>query len=86
MIEPDNTIAGGDSSTSSELLQIHGSNRVRAPRPQIFTPYFTTKSEGEGTGLGLYICNLIVTGHGGTMSIDDAPGGGAMFTVRLPAT
>lgn len=55
-----------------------------ALRTQIFTPFFTTKPEGEGTGLGLYICHHIVTGHGGTLTLDDAPGGGAQFTIRLP--
>ena len=54
-------------------------------REQIFSPFFTTKGEGEGTGLGLYICGTIVTGHGGTITVDDAPGGGARFIVRLPA-
>ena len=53
-------------------------------RARIFTPFFTTKPEGVGTGLGLYICSNIVTGHGGTITVDDAPGGGAMFVIRLP--
>ena len=55
-----------------------------ALRTQVFTPFFTSKPEGEGTGLGLYICSHIVAGHDGTLSIDDAPGGGAQFIIRLP--
>jgi signal transduction histidine kinase len=53
-------------------------------RERIFTPFFTTKPEGEGTGLGLYICRNIVIEHGGTLLVDDAPGGGARFFMRLP--
>jgi signal transduction histidine kinase len=37
-----------------------------------------------GTGLGLAICRTIVEHHGGAIAVDDAPGGGACFTVRLP--
>jgi signal transduction histidine kinase len=38
-----------------------------------------------GTGLGLAIVREIAVGHGGTVTVDDAPGGGALFTVQLPA-
>mgnify|MGYP005842070657 CR=1 FL=1 len=55
-----------------------------AIRGRIFEPYFTTKQQGEGTGIGLSVCHGIVTAHGGTIAVDDAPGGGARFTVRLP--
>lgn len=48
----------------------------------IFEPYFTTKS--EGSGLGLWIAQQIVAAHGGTIRAANAPGGGAVFTVRLP--
>ena len=37
-----------------------------------------------GLGLGLYVCREIVEGHGGSISAENAPGGGARFTVRLP--
>ena len=48
----------------------------------IFTPYFTTKS--SGTGLGLAIVYQIAEGHGGRVSVGNAAGQGAEFTLTLP--
>ncbi|WP_158639091.1 hybrid sensor histidine kinase/response regulator [Elioraea rosea] len=53
-------------------------------RRRIFEPYFTTKPVGVGTGIGLSVCHGIIAAHGGTITIDDAPGGGARFTITLP--
>jgi two-component system NtrC family sensor kinase len=50
----------------------------------VFEPFFTTKREGEGTGLGLSICQGIVKEHGGHITLDTRPGGGATFTLELP--
>jgi PAS domain S-box-containing protein len=52
---------------------------------QVFKPFFTTKSDGEGTGLGLYICDNIIKEHGGTILLESAPGRGATFRIRFPA-
>lgn len=49
---------------------------------RIFEPYFTTK-EG-GTGLGLALARKIAQEHGGEIRAENRPGGGALFTVRLP--
>jgi signal transduction histidine kinase len=48
----------------------------------IFDPYFTTKS--EGSGLGLWIAQQIVTAHGGSLQAQNGPSGGAVLTIRLP--
>ena len=48
----------------------------------IFDPYFTTKT--EGSGLGLWIAQQIVTAHGGSLRVENAPGGGAIFAMLLP--
>ncbi len=55
-------------------------------KSKIFEPFFTTKPSGEGTGLGLSLSHEIVTqGHGGTMRVEDSPGGGATFVISIPA-
>lgn len=54
-------------------------------RPHLFEPFFTTKAPGEGTGLGLSVVDRIVTDHDGTVTVHDAPSGGAVFVVQLPA-
>ncbi len=48
----------------------------------IFDPYFTTKP--EGSGLGLWIAQQIVTAHGGRLQVLNAPDRGAIFTILLP--
>ncbi len=51
---------------------------------EIFTPFFTTKEPGSGTGLGLYISRRIIEEHGGSISFRCEPPGGTIFSVRLP--
>ncbi len=55
-------------------------------RSRIFDPFFTTKAVGQGTGIGLSVCHGMVTAHGGSIAVDEAEGGGALFTVLLPAS
>ncbi len=52
---------------------------------KIFDPFFSTKSSGEGMGLGLSITQNIISGFGGTISAGNIPDGGAVFSVKLPA-
>ncbi|MGA8345328.1 MAG: ATP-binding protein [Candidatus Sulfotelmatobacter sp.] len=57
---------------------------IKDPK-RIFDPFYTTKSVGKGTGLGLSICYGIVKEHGGDITANNAPDGGAIIEVRLPA-
>lgn len=51
---------------------------------RVFDPFFTTKPVGQGTGLGLSISYGILADHGGRLSADNRPGGGARLTMELP--
>lgn len=53
-------------------------------RERIFDPFVTTHSDGEGTGLGLYLVEEIVSEHRGVIVVESPPGGGARFSVWLP--
>ena len=49
----------------------------------MFTKFWTASS-GGGSGLGLYIVNGLVRAHGGAVTIEDRPGGGASVTATWP--
>jgi two-component system NtrC family sensor kinase len=53
-------------------------------REHIFDPFFSTKKEGEGTGLGLYICRKIIAEHEGRLLVESTEGQGTLFRVILP--
>jgi two-component system, NtrC family, sensor kinase len=55
-----------------------------AERDRIFEPFYTTKTDGKGTGLGLPIVKNIVEQHHGTVQVGAAAEGGACFVVALP--
>lgn len=66
-------------------ISIHdnGPGIPAADLQKIFIPFFTTKSHGHGVGLAL--THRVITEHGGTLTAENAPEGGALFTIRLPA-
>ncbi len=51
---------------------------------RIWDPFFTTKTSGEGTGLGLWVCQRIVNKLGGAIEVTSQMGEGTTFIVRLP--
>jgi len=54
-------------------------------RARIWDPFWTTKEEGEGTGLGLAVVHGIISTYGGTIEVETELGVGTRFVVRLPA-
>jgi PAS domain S-box-containing protein len=52
--------------------------------PYLFTPFFTTKAPGEGTGLGLSLSYGLVKAHGGALTYEAPVQGGAEFQITLP--
>ncbi len=61
----------------------HGMDEKTMDR--IFDPYFTTKDQGEGTGLGLSVVHGIIKSHGGSILAESELGKGTTFTILLPA-
>jgi len=60
----------------------NGSGIASEDESHLFDPYFTTRD--EGTGMGLYVSRALVRSHGGTLTLENAPGGGALATLTVP--
>jgi two-component system sensor histidine kinase AtoS len=52
--------------------------------PHLFEPFFSTKPEGKGTGLGLPIVYEIIDEHNGSMEVESSLNKGTAFTIKLP--
>ena len=74
----------GDSGAVSIRLSDTGVGMTPEVKSHIFEPFYTTKSDGKGVGLGLAIAYGIVERHHGRIEVDTVPGQGSVFTVVLP--
>ncbi|MEZ4226387.1 MAG: hybrid sensor histidine kinase/response regulator [Polyangiaceae bacterium] len=74
---------GRDDTHSYVRVADNGPGVSAAIRDKLFDPFVSTKGE-HGSGLGLSICKRLVEEHGGTLTVDDRPGGGASFLMRIP--
>ena len=52
--------------------------------PRLFDPFFTTRNVGEGTGLGLSVCQGIIRALGGSIEVESILGKGSLFRIRVP--
>jgi signal transduction histidine kinase len=87
---------GGDLTISTQTAPRAGRNWIRVsvqdtgvgiPKPdqaRIFEPFYTTKGDQGGTGLGLSVTYGIITDHGGQIDVESQPGAGSKFSVWLP--
>ena len=66
------------------VLEFSDSGPGIAEPDRVFDPFYTTKEVGKGAGLGLSATYGIVQEHGGQITCENRPEGGAVFTLRLP--
>jgi signal transduction histidine kinase len=74
----------GDGQSAEASVSDSGPGLSPEARTRLFEPFFTTKD--HGTGLGLAVSQAIARAHRGSIEVDEAPAGGARFTLRLPGT
>ncbi len=72
--------------SNSVVIQIRDTGKGIADEhlPAIFEPFFSTKLEQKGTGLGLWVSSGIIQNHGGTIKVRSRIGAGTTFTIVLP--
>lgn len=84
------TVTGGKQQTGTVLIAVAdtGPGVAAAERERIFERFYRTDQsrsrEAGGAGLGLSIATAIVRAHGGSLALEENPGGGSIFQVRLP--
>jgi signal transduction histidine kinase len=79
--------AAQDPRARQATLEVTDTGEGIAPQhlDKIFDPFFSTKEDGQGTGLGLYVTYGIINKHGGEIRVSSRPGRGTTFTLTLPA-
>ena len=82
------TIQFGLSAESENVLRLivedTGSGIPQEIQRQVFQPFFTTKKEGEGTGIGLTVVKRLTEEHGGNIAVSTKEGKGTRFLLEIP--
>jgi two-component system NtrC family sensor kinase len=81
------TVSTGPDMDGKAFISVNDNGSGISPEAlkKIFTPFFTTKPVGQGTGLGLSVCLGIIDSMGGVMEVSSEKGVGTTFTIHLPA-
>jgi two-component system NtrC family sensor kinase len=79
-------VTSSDSDNKKVKIQIQDTGSGISPTdlPHIFEPFYTTKKEGKGVGLGLSVCYGIIERHDGKVDVHSVVGRGSNFTIELP--
>ncbi|MFT7131575.1 MAG: PAS domain S-box-containing protein [Cyclobacteriaceae bacterium] len=80
---PDPTMSAG--TYIQLIITDSGTGMTSEALTHLFKPFFTTKPEGLGTGLGLSVVHDIIKQHQGAIQVDSRPGQGSRFSIYLPA-
>ncbi|HIY22675.1 MAG TPA: HAMP domain-containing histidine kinase [Candidatus Flavonifractor merdigallinarum] len=80
----DTAIAPGEENTVVITIRDYGPGIPEEELPHVKTKFYKGSSKARGSGIGLAVCEEIVTRHQGTLDIGNAPGGGCLVTIRFP--
>ena len=80
----DTAIAPGEENTVVITIRDYGPGIPEEELPHVKTKFYKGSSKARGSGIGLAVCEEIVTRHQGTLDIGNAPGGGCVVTIRFP--
>jgi two-component system NtrC family sensor kinase len=78
------TAAGENRNVVEVIVEDNGIGIDEEEIPRLIDPFYSTKSETGGTGLGLSVSNYIVTRHNGTMTITSIVGKGTRVKLTFP--
>lgn len=79
-------ITAWEDENNEVIIEVHDTGQGIPPEVQgrLFDPFYTTKEEGQGTGLGLSVVYGIIQKHHGNITVESTPGRGASFLIHLP--
>lgn len=88
---------GGEGKKITASMRLEGKNVVTRIRdygpgipeeelPHVKMKFYKGSSKARGSGIGLSVCDQIVELHGGSLTLENAPGGGTLVTISLPVT